>query len=59
MYALAMFVVGVTETLVNNRQMHYSMRMVMQLKVRAAAGRSDTFPAPEAVAEVPGCCSPR
>ena len=37
MYALAMFVVGFTETLVNNRQMHYSMRMVMQLKVRATA----------------------
>ena len=40
MYALAMFLVGVTETLVNNRQMHYSMRMVMQLKVRATAGRA-------------------
>lgn len=31
--ALGMFLVGVTESITNNRQMHYSMRLTMHLKV--------------------------
>ena len=40
--ALGMFLVGVTETFTNNRQMHYSMRLTMHLKVLACTIQDDT-----------------
>jgi len=39
--SLAMFVVGTLESVVNNRQMHFSMRLTMHLKVRLRSWTPD------------------